>query len=108
MTETDNSLNKVFSIFSPHYIPDAIFVFQILSDFFEFFGALESELPNVFKFQLMSDSGSNVKFELQVIEIINQKLRQHLIVHVDKQGTHMLPVGPLPETLLLFRRSQKL
>ena len=65
LTESDNILNNNFSFFSPHCIPDQNFVCQILSDFFEFFGALESELPKVFEFQLMSDSVSNAQFELQ-------------------------------------------
>ena len=66
LTETDNILIKGFSIFSPHGIPEKNFVCQILSDFFEFFGPLESELPKVFEFQLMSDSVSNAQFELQI------------------------------------------
>ena len=65
LTDSDNVLNKNFSFFSPHCIPGKNSVSQILSDFFEFFGALESELPKVFKFQLMSDSVSKAQFELQ-------------------------------------------
>ena len=64
MTEFDNILNKVFSFFSPHCIPDKNFGCQILSDFFEFFGALESDKNKVFRFQLMSDSVSKAQIDV--------------------------------------------